>query len=121
VRFWHDRPDFGVTTVMSGGVDADVHEEVVARTPAGSLVHFVKSSAAGSRPQPKVLVVPGLAGHFATLVRGTVSAMLADHDVYVADGHNARDVPLAEGPFGLDEYIDHLIFFLEEIGPGAHC
>jgi poly(3-hydroxybutyrate) depolymerase len=47
--------------------------------------------------------------------------MLADHDVYVADGHNARDVPLAEGPFGLDEYIDHLIFFLEEIGPGAHC
>jgi polyhydroxyalkanoate depolymerase len=120
LRLTHDRPDFGVTSVMSGGADADVHEEVVAKTPFGSLVHFVKSSAPGSRPQPKVLIVPGLAGHFATLVRGTVSTMLADHDVYVADWHNARDVPLAAGRFGLDEYIEHLISFLEEIGPGAH-
>jgi poly(3-hydroxybutyrate) depolymerase len=67
-----------------------------------------------------VLIVPGLAGHFATLVRATVSTMLADHDVYVADWHNARDVPVAAGRFGLDEYIEHLMTFLRDIGPGTH-
>ncbi len=119
LQLTHERPDFGVHTVMSGGVDVDVREHVVTRTPFASLVRFEKADGS-SRAQPKVLIVPGLAGHFATLVRATVSTMLADHDVYVADWHNARDVPVEAGPFGLDDYIAHLIEFLREIGPGVH-
>ena len=119
LQLTHDRPDFGVESVMSQGVGVDVTEEVVVRTPFASLVRFAKSDGS-SHAQPKVLVVPGLAGHFATLVRATVATMLADHDVYVADWHNARDVPLSEGPFGLDDYIAHLMDFLRTIGPGTH-
>ena len=70
--------------------------------------------------QPQVLIVAPMSGHFATLLRDTVRTMLADHDVYVTDWHNARDVPLRAGRFGLDEYIEHLIDFLAAIGPGAH-
>jgi poly(3-hydroxybutyrate) depolymerase len=67
-----------------------------------------------------VLVVAPLSGHFATLLRGTVKTLLADHDVYITDWHNARDVPLRAGEFGLDAFIEHLIRFLEVLGPGAH-
>lgn len=115
----HERPDFGVHSVMSGGIDVSLHEQVVTRTPFASLVRFSKADGS-SDAQPKVLIVPGLAGHFATLVRSTVGTMLRDHDVYVADWHNARDVPASAGPFGLDDYIEHLMDFLREIGPGTH-
>jgi poly(3-hydroxybutyrate) depolymerase len=67
-----------------------------------------------------VLLVTALAGHFSTLLRGTIQALIADHEVYVTDWHNARDVPLTAGGFGLDDYIDQVIGFLEHIGPGAH-
>ena len=79
---------------------------VVAATAFGSLVRFRKDV---DVEQPPVLVVPGLAGHFGTLVRGTIRRLLPDHDVYVADWHNARDVPVAAGRFGLDEYIEHIM------------
>jgi poly(3-hydroxybutyrate) depolymerase len=119
LRLTHERPDFGVSSVMAGGVEVDVREEVVTATPFGSLVRFSKADGS-SEAQPKVLIVPGLAGHFATLVRATVSTMLADHDVYVADWHNAREVPISAGRFGLDEYVEHLMTFLRAIGPGTH-
>jgi polyhydroxyalkanoate depolymerase len=67
-----------------------------------------------------VLVIAPLSGHFATLLRGTVRTMLAEHDVYITDWHNVRDVARADGRFGFDEYITHLIKFLEIMGPGAH-
>ena len=67
-----------------------------------------------------MLVVAPLSGHFATLLRTTVRTMLPDHDVYITDWHNARDVPLDAGRFGFDDYVEHLIRFLETIGPGAH-
>jgi len=67
-----------------------------------------------------VLVVAPLSGHFATLVRGTVQTLLPEHDVCVTDWHNARDIEPSHGRFGLDEYIDHVIRFLEALGPGAH-
>ena len=70
--------------------------------------------------QPRVLLVAPLSGHFATLLRATVRTMLAEHDVYITDWHNARDVALEHGQFGFDDYIAHLIRFLEAIGPGAH-
>jgi len=94
LRLTHERPEFGVGSVASQGVQVEVLEDVVASTPFASLVRFVKADGS-SDGQPKVLVVPGLAGHFATLVRATISTMLADHDVYVADWHNARDVPVS--------------------------
>ncbi|WP_321167695.1 polyhydroxyalkanoate depolymerase [Baekduia soli] len=112
------RPDFRVDEVQTPAGRVGVQEETVVSTPFGSLRHFVKER--GAEGQPRVLILPGLAGHFATLVRGTVRTMLADHDVYVADWHNARDVPRDAGRFGLDEFILHIVDFLDAIGPGTH-
>ena len=67
-----------------------------------------------------MLLVAPLSGHFATLLRGTVRTLLPDHDVYITDWHNARDVGLADGSFGFDDYVEHLIRLLEVLGPGAH-
>ena len=67
-----------------------------------------------------MLVVAPLSGHFATLLRATVRTMLPEHDVFITDWHNARDVPLTAGRFGIDEYVQHLIDYLHTIGPGAH-
>ena len=117
LQITHERPTFGIDSVLVDGEMVAVTEEAVTTTAFATLQRFVKREAP---PQPRVLVVPGLAGHFGTLVRGTVRALLPDHDVYVADWHNARDVPPSEGRFGLDEYISHLIDFLVEMGPGTH-
>ena len=113
----HTRPPFGIDSSMVGNREVEVHEEAAASTPFGTLLHFKKDIATA---QPRVLLVAPLSGHFATLLRATVRTMLPDHDVYITDWHNARDVPLTAGRFGIDEYIDHLIKFLETIGPGAH-
>jgi poly(3-hydroxybutyrate) depolymerase len=113
----HRRPAFGITATEVGGEQVPVREEAAAVTPFGTLLHFAKDTAA---VQPRVLVIAPLSGHFATLLRSTVASMLPDHDVYVTDWHNARDVALHHGRFGLDEYIAHLIDWFELIGPGAH-
>ena len=93
-----------------------VTEEVALDLPFGRLLHFAKDI---DIAQPRVLVAAPLSGHFATLLRGTVATLLRDHDVYVTDWANARDVPLEAGRFGVDDYVDYLIRFLEAIGPGA--
>jgi poly(3-hydroxybutyrate) depolymerase len=113
----HQRPPFGIDQVMVGNREVEVTEEVTLRTPFATLLHFKKDVA---QAQPRVLLVAPLSGHFATLLRSTVRTMLPEHDVYITDWHNARDVPTREGRFGFDDYIDHLIRFLEAIGPGAH-
>ncbi len=113
----HERPPFGIESVESGGEVVAVTEEVAASTPFGDLLHFRK---AGDMAQPRVLLVAPLSGHFSTLLRNTVQTMLRDHDVYITDWRNARDVPVADGPFHFADYIDHVIDFLEKIGPGAH-
>ncbi len=113
----HDRPEFGIESVRIGKNDVRVTEEAALATPFATLLHFKKAEAAG----PPVLLVAPMAGHFATLLRHTVSTLLPDHDVYVTDWANARDVPRAHGRFGLDEYIDHVIRFLEFLGPRAHA
>lgn len=113
----HKRPSFAIDTVQVDGVSVPVIEEYVKRTPFGSLLHFRKEVSA---PQPRVLIVSPMSGHFATLLRGTVRTMLADHDVYITDWHNPRDVPLAAGRFGFDEYVEHVISFIRRIGPDAH-
>ena len=113
----HDRPPFGIDSVMVGNEEVAVHEEAARVTPFGTLLHFKKAIDAA---QPRVLLVAPLSGHFATLLRATVRTLLADHDVYITDWHNVRDVPRAKGRFGFDEYIQHIVEFLEAIGPGSH-
>ncbi|HMA71928.1 MAG TPA: polyhydroxyalkanoate depolymerase [Xanthobacteraceae bacterium] len=113
----HDRPPFEIDTVMVGNREVAVREEAVQATPFGTLLHFKKDVDVA---QPRVLLVAPLSGHFATLLRGTVETMLADNDVYITDWHNVRDVALSNGQFGFNDYIQHLIDFLEIIGPGAH-
>ena len=116
-RMTHQRPDYGISSVTIDGVDVEVVEEEFARTPFCTLLRFRKTQAAR---QPKVLVVAPLSGHFSTLLRGTVQTLLADHDVYLTDWHNARDVPLSAGPLHFEDHIDHIIGFLEKIGPSTH-
>jgi len=113
----HVRPPYGITSTLVGNAEVAVSEEAVHVTPFGTLLHFRKDTAAA---QPRVLLVAPLSGHFATLLRGTVQTMLPEHDVYITDWHNARDASLADGRFGFDDYVDHLIKFLELIGEGAH-
>ena len=113
----HVRPPFAIDSVLDGGRTVAVREEVIDRTPFCTLLRFRKETAT---EQPAVLLVAPMSGHFATLLRGTVKTLLRDHDVYITDWHNARDIALEHGRFGLDEYVGHLIRFLQVIGPGAH-
>lgn len=114
----HRRPLFGIHSVPVGGREVEVVEEATHVTPFCTLLRFRREGVAGDAP--RVLVVAPLSGHFATLLRETVRTMLADHDVYITDWHNARDVPVLAGRFGLDEYTEHLMLFLRVLGPGAH-
>lgn len=113
----HARPDFAIDSVRVDDHDVKVHEEIALDLPFGSLLRFVKE---GEPAQPKVLVVAPLSGHFSTLLRGTVQTLLQDHDVYLTDWKNARDVPLSDGKFGVEDYVEYLIKYLETIGEGGH-
>src|SRR5580700_3377969 len=113
----HTRPPFGIDRVTVGNREVEVKEVAAAETPFATLLHFKKDIATS---QPRILLVAPLSGHFATLLRATVHTMLPEHDVYITDWKNARDIPLIAGRFGVDEYTDHIIKFLETIGPGAH-
>ena len=113
----HERPAYGIKSVMIENREVGVREKVVQATAFGTLLHFKKDTALA---QPRVLLVAPLSGHFATLLRATVRTMLAEHDVFITDWHNARDVSPDDGRFGFDDYVGHLIGFLEAIGPGAH-
>ena len=113
----HERPPYGIRSVMVGNREVEVQEKPVLVTPFGTLLQFKKDM---DTPQPRVLLVAPLSGHFATLLRETVRTMLPDHDVFSTDWHNAREIPLKHGRFGFDDYIEHLIRFLESVGPGAH-
>ncbi|PRY48937.1 polyhydroxyalkanoate depolymerase [Geodermatophilus tzadiensis] len=113
----HVRPEWGIDAVDVDGRSAEVVVEPVLSTPFADVLHFGKPDVAG---QPQVLVVGPISGHFATLLRPTVRTLLADHDVYVVDWHNARDVPLAAGRFGLDEYVDHVLAAMRHLGRDTH-
>jgi polyhydroxyalkanoate depolymerase len=113
----HVRPPYGIERITIGDREVAVTEEAAEVTPFGTLLHFRKDVAL---VQPRVLLIAPLSGHFATLLRATVRTMLPEHDVFITDWHNARDVAPEHGRFGFDEYIGHLIRFVEKIGPGAH-
>lgn len=112
------KPAFGLDSTEIDGRMVPIIETIEAQKPFGQLKHFVRDGA--GEGDPKLLVVAPMSGHFATLLRGTVERMLPGHDVYITDWRDARDVPLSEGRFDLDDYIDYLIGWLEHIGPGAH-
>jgi poly(3-hydroxybutyrate) depolymerase len=114
----HRRPAWAITSSMVNGEPVPVVEEVVRSEAFCTLRRFTKPTLAV--PQAKVLLVAPMSGHFATLLRDTVRTMLPDHDVHVTDWHNARDVPLAAGPFGLAEYARTLVRFLRAMGPDSH-
>jgi polyhydroxyalkanoate depolymerase len=113
----HSRPPFGIGTANIGNREVPIREEAFLVTPFATLLHFKKEI---EQAQPRVLLVAPLSGHFATLLRSTVRTMLPEHDVYVTDWHNVRDVAAAHGRFGFDEYVEHVIRFLEALGPGTH-
>ena len=113
----HDRPAYGIDHAVIGNRKVPVWEEVALSLPFCDLLHFAKDHAT---PQPKLLLIAPLSGHFATILRHPVETSLCDHDVYITDWKNARDVPLDAGAFGFDEFIDYVIRCLRAIGPGAH-
>jgi poly(3-hydroxybutyrate) depolymerase len=116
-RLTHHRPPFGIHSVVVNGQAVAVSEEVVARTPFCALLRLRREGVTG---QPRVLLVAPMSGHFATLLRATVQTMLRDHDVYITDWQNPRDIPLLYGRFGIAEYVLQLVDFLRVLGPGTH-
>lgn len=130
VGLTHERPAFGIDAIKVGRRTVAIHEEATDVTPFGTLLHFVKEAdakEAGAKDTdsseialPKVLVVAPLSGHFATLLRGTVRTLLPEQDVWITDWHNARDVNMEHGDFDFDGYIEHLIRWIEILGPDTH-
>jgi poly(3-hydroxybutyrate) depolymerase len=108
------KPEFGLHQTVVKGRKVKVHEEILVREPFGQLKRFVRAGMADK--DPPLLIVAPMSGHYATLLRGTVERMLPKHDVYITDWRDAKSVPLTEGTFDLDDYIDYLIEFMEAIG-----
>lgn len=107
------KPEFGIVETKVGRKTVAVDEDIVLRKPFGQLKYFRKVDAEAG---PPLLIVAPMSGHYATLLRGTVERMLPGHDVYITDWQDAKLVPLKDGSFDLDDYIDYLIEFLELIG-----
>ncbi|MGF1610514.1 MAG: polyhydroxyalkanoate depolymerase [Kiloniellales bacterium] len=113
----YGKPAWGLPVTSIDGREVEVEEEVVIKRTYCHLLHFKRAT---DRADPKLLIVAPLSGHFATLLRGTVEAMLPDHDVYVTDWQDCRMIPVTEDRFNLNDYIDYLIDFLHVLGPNTH-
>jgi len=109
----HGKPDFGIDSVKVGRKQVRVDEQILLRKPFGQLKHFARD---GVEKGPRLLMIAPMSGHYATLLRGTVERLLPDFDVYITDWRDAKCVPLSDGSFDLDDYVDYLIEFLEFIG-----
>lgn len=118
----YGKPRFGLDHTLIDGEPVAVTEEIVARKAFGQLKHFARAGKRDDsrRDDPKLLIVAPMSGHYATLLRGTVEAMLPDHEVYITDWRDARTAALFEGSFDLDDYIDYLVEWLQELGPDCH-
>ncbi len=116
--FTHHRTPFNIQSIKySDGSLIPIEEEIVSTSEFCHLVRFKK---VGHIAQPKVLLVAPMSGHFATLLAGTARTLLKDHDVYITDWINIRDIPLGAGMFDFDSYVEHIIHFLEILGPDSH-
>ncbi len=115
------RPDWQIDSTTVGGEKVPVNIKTVWERPFCRLLHFERvMTRPPRRPQPKLLLVAPMSGHYATLLRGTVETFLPNHEVYITDWRNARSVPLSEGRFDLDDYIDYVISMLHMLGGDAH-
>lgn len=112
----YPKPEFELTETVVDGHLVDVRERIVDSKPFGDLIHFERAGAE-DRDDPAVLVVAALSGHYATLMRGTVQALLPDHEVYITDWRNARDVAMWHGEFDMESYVGYVTEFLEVLGP----
>lgn len=115
----YDKPAFGLTETTVRGRPVAVSEEVVARWPFCELRRFRREATGANLRDPRILIVAPMSGHHATLLRDTVAALLPAHDVLITDWVDARRVPIANGPFGLDDYIAYLVEMLRTLGPGT--
>ncbi len=111
------KPEFGLLDTIIDGKHVTIYEEVVLEKPFCNLIHFKKY---GSPKQPRMLIVAPMSGHHATLLRGTVEALLPYLDVYITDWKDARNIPTSEGEFSLETYIDYTIDFTKALGPDVH-
>jgi poly(3-hydroxybutyrate) depolymerase len=111
------KPAFNLPTTRIFGETVPVQEEIVLKKPFCNLLHFKRE---GEFDHPRVLIVAPMSGHFATLLRGTVEAMLPDHDVYITDWVDAKMVPMIEGKFDLEDYITYVMDFIRFLGPDVH-
>ena len=121
----YEKPQFNITSASVAGVDIAVQEQVAMKKPFCRLLRFKRftddpKALDTMKGQPSVLLVAPLSGHHATLLRDTVKSLLQDHKVYVTDWTDARMVPLAEGPFHLDDYVGYIEEFIRHIGPEVH-
>ena len=116
----YGKPAFGLPQTTVEGESVAVEEEIVWRRPFCDLIHFKRHLPAGAEKGPRILIVAPMSGHYATLVRGTVEALLPSADLYITDGIDARMVPVTEGDFDLDDYIDYVIEMLHHLGPDTH-
>src|SRR5262252_4825282 len=115
------RPEWNIDSTTVGGQRVPVHIVPVWERPFCRLLHFERAiSHMPHRPQPRILIVAPMSGHYATLLRGTVEAFLPNHDVYITDWADARDIPLMVGRFGLDDYVDYVMDFIRLLGPDVH-
>ncbi len=116
----YGKPAFDLPETTINGVKVAVEERVVWERPFCKLVYFDRKTERRRKPQPKVLLVAPMSGHYATLLRGTVEAFLPGHEVYITDWVDARLVPMSAGRFDLDDYIDYVIGMLQMLGPDTH-
>jgi len=117
----YGKPEWGIESTQIDGATVPVRIEASLRRRWCDLLHFKRAPAAGGRrDDPKVLIVAPMSGHFATLLRGTVEAMLPAHDTYITDWRDAREVAAVSGPFGLDDFVDEIIACIRHLGPNTH-
>ena len=116
----YGKPAFGLDKTMVDWKTVPVTERVVWSKPFCNLIHFQRDVPSGRRTDPKLLIVAPMSGHYATLLRGTVEAMLPHAEVYITDWVDARMVPLSAGHFDLDDYIDYVVDMLHALGPDTH-
>jgi poly(3-hydroxybutyrate) depolymerase len=117
----YEKPEFGIASTEVAGEVVAVTEEVTLDLPFCRLLHFSRAIKKRRAPDPVVLLVAPLSGHHSTLLRDTVRQLIREHDVYITDWRDARMVPLAAGPFHLDDYVAYIQQFIRLLAPGVHC
>ena len=113
----YDKQPFDITSTLIDGETVEVIEEIIIEKPFCNLIHFRQDT---NVQQSKLFLVAPLSGHHATLLKATIERLVTDHDVYITDWLDAKNVPLSDGDFGFDDYVSYLIEFMQEIGEDIH-